>query len=150
MTLGPFPAADAITRLRAQVTSLRDVSGAADLRAAVENPAAAVPAAYVVIGEKARPPRGATGGELIQHVEALVQVVLMTRNYARAGSGAAAREEMDQLIAATREALINWSPGAAYQPLSMQASRDEIYRGGLLVTTQVFASEYRIRAQEQS
>jgi hypothetical protein len=148
VTLGPFPTAPVIARLVALVPALKAVSHAADLQAAIDGAATAsiAPAAYVVIGERGERPAGASGGVLIQQVAVAVQVVSIVRNFARAATGADARAEMDALLAAERAALINWSPGAEFKAIWFQAGRDEIYKGGALITTHIYASGYRIQA----
>lgn len=141
--LGPFPTAEVMHRLKG-VPALRLVGGAADLATARSQKPKAVPAAFVVTSETARPPAGATSGQLIQQVEAAISVVLFVRNVAHQDSGAAARAEMDALIAAVRTALLNWTPDAAFEPVSLRASRDEAYELGELVVQEIYRTTYRL------
>ncbi len=146
---GPFPLAAAITRLRAQVPALRLVGTAADLRTATEGKPRAAPAAFVLKEERSERPSGGSNGVLVQMCTVTVHVVLLVRNYSQADTGAGARAEMDDLIAATRAALLKWSPDAArfFHGLSHVASRDENYDGGWLVAQEVFQTRYPIEVR---
>lgn len=144
---GPFPAADVEQRLRDQVPALRLVGNAADLQTALKAQPNAVPAAFVLRSERGDKPGGYSGGTLVQNVNVAVQVVLWVRNYAQAGTGSGARGEMDTLQQAVRAALINWTPVAAFDVLSLEAERDEAYDGGSLVAQSIFRSNYRLQAE---
>jgi len=146
-SVGPFPLAPVLKRLREQVPALRLVGTAADLRTALDQQPAATPAAYVVRQERARRTAGASGGVLIQEMGVDVIVVLYVRNQAAAATGEAAAAEMDALIAAVRAALLNWAPTPAFDPLSQNASRDESYRGGLLCVQELLSSRYRLEVR---
>jgi len=140
---GPFPAAAVLARLRS-VPALRLVGGAADLATARNQQPKTVPAALVVTSEAARLPAGASGGQLIQQVEVTLNVVLFVRNVAQQDSGAAARAEMDALVATVRGALLNWTPAAAFEPIHLRASRDEAYELGQLVVQELYRTTYRL------
>jgi hypothetical protein len=146
-SVGPFPLAPVLARLRVLVPALRFVGSAADLRTALEQQPAATPAAYVVRQERAKRSAGASGGVLIQEMGVDVIVVLYVRNQASAATGEGAAAEMDALIAAVRNALLNWRPDAGFDPLSQNASRDEMYRGGLLCAQELLSSRYRIEVR---
>lgn len=145
--LGPFPLAPVIARLKAQVPALRFVGNAADLRTALEQQPAAVPAAFVVRQERAKPAAGASGGVLIQEMGVDVIVVLYVRNLATAATGEAAVAEMDVLANQVRTALLNWRADAGVDPLTQNASRDEGYKAGLLITQELYRSRYRIEVR---
>lgn len=142
--VGPFPIAEVLERLKG-VPKLRVVGGAADLAAARGAQPRTVPAAFVVASESAREPQGATSGQLIQQVEVSINVVLFVRNVAQQDTGASARAEMDALIADVRNALVGWEPGAAFQPLSLRAARDEAYELGQLVVQEIYRTFYRLQ-----
>lgn len=146
---GPFPVADAITRLQTQVGKLRHVGSAADLATALSEKPRTAPVAYVVKEERSDPATGASNGVLVQMCTATVQVVLFVRNYAQAGPGAGARAEMDTLIASVRAALLKWSPDNTrfFHGLTHVASRDEQYDGGWLVVQEVFQTRYPIEVR---
>lgn len=144
--IGPFPIAPVIERL-ALVDQLRHVGTCADLKTALSQSPRAVPAAYVVRQERARPSAGASGGVLIQQMDVDLIVVLYVRNKAAADSGAAAAAEMDALIAAVRGQLLNWRATAGVEPLTQNASRDDSYKGGELLAQELFRTTYRIEVR---
>lgn len=146
MSVGPYPVAPVVTRLRA-ITQLRHVGIAADLATALDQQPPAVPAAYVVRQERAKPSAGASGGVLIQEMGVDLIVVLFVRNLADQAAGAGAAQEMDTLIPLVRTQLLNWQPDAAFDGLSQNASRDEGYRAGLAITQELFRSRYRIEVR---
>lgn len=143
---GPFPLAPVLTQLRT-VSALRYVGNAADLRSALDQQPAAVPAAFVVRQERARPSAGASGGVLVQQMDVDVIVVLYVRNVAGSASGEGAAVEMDTLAADVRTKLLNWRPAEGVEPLSMNASRDEGYRAGTLIAQELYRSRYRIEVR---
>lgn len=143
---GPFPLAPVLTQLRT-VSALRYVGNAADLRSALDQQPAAVPAAFVVRQERARPSAGASGGVLVQQMDVDVIVVLYVRNVAGSASGEGAAAEMDTLAADVRTKLLNWRPAEGVEPLSMNASRDEGYRAGTLIAQELYRSRYRIEVR---
>lgn len=143
MSLGPISTASAIALLQ-ELSELKLVGTASDLQTALAQKPRAAPAAYVLVQEKGRPPIGLSGC-MCQDIDVALQVVLFVRNAAKAESGSGAREVLDQVIAAVREALVGWQPLAKADPLWLQASRDEMLAGDWLVGQQVFASRYQIR-----
>lgn len=143
--IGPYPLADVITRLSDPGSPLRHVGNAADLQTALTQQPRALPAAFVVRQERAEPSRGASGGVLVQRMAVDVIVVLYVRNVAQSESGAAALSDMTALATYVRSKLLNWaSDPAVFEPLAMNASRDQAYAGGLLVSQELFRSAYRI------
>ncbi len=146
--VGPYPASDAIKRLRT-VPMLRLVGNCADLETALKQTPRALPAAYVVVREQGSDPKGASGGVLIQQVTVSLCVVLYVNNYAAQDSGAGAREDMDALLGLVRLALLNKRPVNAptVHPLSFHALRDEMYSAGNLVAQEIYRSQYRIEVR---
>lgn len=146
-SVGPFPLAPVLVRLREQVPALRLISSAADLRTAIDQQPNATPAAYVVRQERAKRSAGASGGVLIQEMGVDLAVVLYVRNHAGASNGEGAAAEMDAVISDVRRALLNWRPAEGFDPLSQNSSRDEYYRAGLLCTQELLSSRYRIEVR---
>ena len=147
--VGPFPLAATVARLKDQVSALRLIGTAADLRSAIEDKPRAVPAAFVLKEERSGPPSGSSNGVLVQMCQATVQVVLFVRNASGERRGEGAREEMDALIASVRAALLKWSPDNSrfFHGLSHLASRDESYSGGWLVAQEIFQTRYPIEVR---
>ena len=145
MSVGPFPVAVAVDRLKAQVPKLRFVCNSADLRSALKTAPNAVPAAYVLVEEKGDKPNVATGGVVVQMVHVAVQVVLFVKNYAQEAVGSAARRDMDALLADVRTALVGWRPTDKFVALSFQAAHDESYDAGQLIAQEIYRSQYRIQ-----
>jgi hypothetical protein len=143
--VGPFPVADAMERLRAQVPDLKFISGAADLATAIAQQPPAVPAAYVLSEDTSREAHGYTDDTLAQDSRAVVQVVLFVRNYSRENTGAAAERDMTALATKVRLALLNWSPVPG-EILSLQslAGRNESFKGANLCRQEIFRSGYTI------
>lgn len=140
---GPYPTALVETRLRESVSALRLIGNSADLEEALKTPPTAVPAAFVLRSERGDTPNDYTN-EFNQNVRVAVQVVLWVRNFSgTAGSGA--RTEMDALQKSVRTALLNWSAGTEFEPLNLDAERDESFRGGELVCQTIFRSSYRLQ-----
>lgn len=146
--VGPFPVAAAIARLLAAAPVLKLVDTAADLRTALDQRPNRSPAAFVLSAER--------GGQLkysgptsVQNVEVDLQLVLFVSSAKREGTGAGARELMDQVLRETREALFGWAPSGAFEALTFRASRDELYGGGWLIAQQVFRTGYRMSHQVQ-
>lgn len=144
--IGPFPVAPVVDRLD-ELSELRHVGTCADLKAALTQTPRAVPAAYVVRQERARPSAGASGNVLVQQVDVDLIVVLYVRNRAAADTGAAAAGEMDGLIALVRAQLLNWRAAEGVDPLTLNASRDDSYQGGELLAQELFRSHYRIEVR---
>ncbi|MEP7043334.1 MAG: hypothetical protein ABI843_09735 [Dokdonella sp.] len=142
---GPFPFADVILRLRNAVPALRFVGNAADLEAALEQPPATMPAAYVVGVESGKEPKGASGGVQIQEIRAFVTVVVMVRNFAGNTQDGGARQEMDALVASIDGSLKNWKVAIGFVPLWMSTGRDEKLKGGVLAHQRVYVSSYGSR-----
>lgn len=144
MTLGPLPLVPIIERLRAEVPSIRILGTAADLRTALAQKPAQTPAIFALVQERGRPQKGYTG-QFVQDVDATLQLVQFTRNFAQQPSGAAVRDDMDAFSTDVRSAVIGWTPGGAYRAFELQGSKDEDYAGGLLCRQQVFRTTYRIQ-----
>jgi hypothetical protein len=145
--IGPYPLAPVVERLKAGGSPLKIVGNAADLSTAVQQQPRATPAAYVVRQERAQPSRGASGGVLVQQMGVDVIVVLYVRNQAAADTGAAALAEMTALAGFVRERLLNWRAHDDTEPLTANASRDEGFNAGLLVSQELFRSAYRIEVR---
>lgn len=145
--LGPYPLAPVVERLRGAGSPLKLVGNAADLATALKQQPRATPAAYVVRQERAQTARGASGGVLVQQMGVDVIVVLYVRNNAAADSGAAALEEMTTVAAYVRGQLLNWRANPDTEPLVANASRDEGYHAGLLVSQELLRSSYRIEVR---
>lgn len=144
--VGPFPTDPVVTRL-VEIPLLRHVGNVADLQTALSQKPRALPAAYVCRQERAQPAKGASGGVLIQQMGVDVIVVLYVQNHAAAATGAAALAQMTQLVAAVRGKLLNWRAAPEVEPLRMNASRDESYDAGLLVSQELYRSDYRIEVR---
>lgn len=144
--IGPYPTDPVVTRLAA-LSALRHVGNVADLQTALAQKPRAMPAAYVCRQERALPSRGASGGVLVQQMQVDVIVVLYVQNHAGAATGAAALAQMTALIADVRSQLLNWRAAADVEPLTMNASRDESYDAGLLVSQELYRSGYRIEVR---
>lgn len=151
MSTGPFPVPPVIERLASQVNAAKSVGTAADLETALETPPNASPALYVLIEErggtaKTAPGRaGPSDGPYVQIVDVVIKLVLLVRSARGERLGTGARELADQVIGQARQALLGWSPEAAFEPITFRAGRDDSYRGGWLAAQQIFHSRYHLR-----
>ncbi|MCC7413318.1 MAG: hypothetical protein IT495_17010 [Gammaproteobacteria bacterium] len=132
-----------IARLRTEVSALRDVTGAADLRAAGIT-LKRWPAAWVVLtGEQAQANQLATA--VSQRVVATVGVVLGARDVSDA-TGTAAREALEPVRGAVRAALLGWAPDAEYEPCVLRGGRLLAFGDAVLWWLDEFDTAYYARA----
>ena len=109
MNFEPFDTSLVIERLKAQVTDLRQVGGAADYAAVQELRGFAVPSAFVIFaGESGNAGPGPRGAR-VQPAVTRFGVALAVRNY-RPGAGDQLGDELRKFIGLTRSALIGWVP----------------------------------------
>lgn len=144
MTVGPFPVAAVIARLRAKVSALKVVDGAAGLLAAEKQQPAGSPAAFVIANEKAGQVKGYSGNLLAQEVEATIVVVLYVKHAGGAASGAQAQQQLDALRAASRDALVNWKPMQTGSALRFVAADGESYQPGSQQGQDAYACRYTL------
>jgi len=146
MTVGPFPLANVIARLRARVPLAAAIGTAADLDTALDVPPTANPALYVLAEEHGGPGKY-SGQATIQNVDVILKVVRLVRSASREKHGRGAREKADAIAAEIRAALIGWTPGAAFEAITFQSGRDDRYRGGWLAGQELFRTSYRIHTE---
>lgn len=144
--LGPFPVSEVITRLQEQAgQSLHQVGGAADLVTALAQEPRVDCAAFVTIAERGREIQ-TSGNAARANVDVTIRVVLFVRHAGSAADGFGARAEMDNsVLPAVRGALFGWSPSDAFDSLQFQASRDESYKAGWLVTQEIYTTNYAMQ-----
>lgn len=141
--VGPFPASGVIERL-ANVSQLKFIGTATDLRAALESQPKVTPAVYVSIQEQFGVPKGFSGGVMVQECTVAIQLVIFASSYANAGVDAQKHVD-DVLRPAIRGALLAWSPSPGFTTLSLQASRNERYTPPHLVAQEIYRSGYRVQ-----
>ena len=108
MNFEPFDTSLVIERLKAQVTDLRQVGGAADYAAVQELRGFAVPSAFVIFAGEAGSANGPRGAR-VQPAQTRFGLALAVRNF-RPGAGEQLSNELRQIIGKTRSALIGWVP----------------------------------------
>lgn len=138
--VGPFPISLIIERL-ASLPELRLVAGAAGLKAALESPPRAMPAAYVLSEESGREPGDYTG-TAAQPMTVVIQVVLWLRHVGDA-EGARASAERETVERAVRSHLRAWSPPSPFEPLWVSNSGSDQYLAGQLTRQVLFRTHYR-------
>jgi len=146
MTVGPFPLAVVIDRLRAKVPLAKSIGTAADLHTALDVPPNTSPALYVLAEERGGPGKY-SGPATIQNVDVLLKVVRLVRSASGEKHGRGAREKADQIAAQIRTALIGWTPDAAFEAITFNAGRDDSYHGGWLAGQELFRTSYRIQTE---
>lgn len=111
-----------IARLKDQVATLREVGGAADFEAAVDNGPRQLPAAFVIdlSMTPAANPDG-TGG-ISQHTTFRFAVVLVLQNV-RDPRGEAAQADMIIMRKSVMGALHGWSPFQDFDPIEIGPGR---------------------------
>lgn len=143
---GPYPVADVIAHLRAQVPALKLISGAGDLGTAIASQPSAVPAAYVLT-EETGSRLNDYSSRLRQHLSVAVKVVLWVRHSGTAATGARAVAAMTALEADVRAALLGYVPsGISCTPLAVTRSGNDQYHGNHLVHQVLFESDYVIES----
>lgn len=135
-----------IARLRAEVSGLRTVLGAADI-AELEEAAVPTPAAFVIYdGDEIPEGEGARAGAgTAQRVTQRWYVVVAVRNARDALGGSAARAEAGPLISQAIAALAGWQPTADHRPLRRAGAVPPGFSKGfgyfpILFTTEVVTS----------
>jgi len=146
MTVGPFPLAGVIARLRAKVPLAKSIGTAADLHTALETPPNAQPALYVLAEERGSPAKY-SGQATIQNVDVILKIVRLVRSASGQKHGRGARELADQIAGEIRAALIGWTPGDAFEAITFQSGRDDSYRSGWLAGQELFRTSYRIHTE---
>lgn len=117
MSNGPFDVGSIAGRLKAEVPMLRAVGRAADFAAVRSLADFPAPCAYVILAAEktmSQPTGHAPRGQQIavrQLVQVTFGVVLAVRNY-REQQGSQAADELSEVIAATRRALMGFVPDA--------------------------------------
>lgn len=126
MTVGPYNVQRVIERLKAEVTGLRKVGGAAEL-AAVANDPVRPPCAFVMLSnEIAQPHVGASSGVLQQRVTCTIGVLTGIQVYGDS-TGGKKPEELTTILAAQRQALINWNPTGDSSNTMLELADGRVY-----------------------
>lgn len=128
------------------ITAFKFVGTATDLQAALDAQPPVTPAVYVVVQEQFAPPKGFSGGTMVQEATVAVQLVIFAANYAAKGA-AAAKSLDEELRPAIRAALLAWSPSSSFNRLALQASRNEKFKPPNLVAQEIYRSGYRVQVQ---
>ena len=108
MNFEPFDTNLVIERLKAQVTDLRQVGGAADYAAVQELRGFATPSAYVIFAGESGGGIGPRGAR-VQPAVTRFGLALAVTNY-RPGAGGQLGDELRKVLGLTRSALIGWVP----------------------------------------
>lgn len=101
----PFSPALIIERLKAQVTGVKAIGTAANYAAVKGLRDFPVPSIFVLRPRESGDPHSAGR----QRANVVIGIAIVGRNY-RDGAGAAATDDLDQLISKVRDALIGWKP----------------------------------------
>lgn len=109
MTTGPFNVKAVIDRVKAEVTGLRKVGGAAEI-ATITADSTRPPVAFVLLTSELGGPRaGASNGAYSQRLTATVSVLMGVQAYGDA-TGGKNPGELQAKVQALRTALLNWQP----------------------------------------
>lgn len=111
-----LPLATLTDRISAQVAGFVGVTGLAELIAA-KGIAQRRPACYVAPGQETASPDTMIG-RASQRVVETFSLWIAVANGASA-TGARAQEQLGELAAATRAALVGWQPGDSYTPIEL-------------------------------
>lgn len=148
MNVGPFDIQCVIDRLVETPELFRGVEGAAEYEAAELQGATSTPWAFVLVaGDQAKPHSGASSGLLVQSAQALVGVVIATRNYRRADLGKAAGADATSLVRRTRCRLLGWVPPGARDPIDLHSGRLMKQGGGFMWWQDVYRVNFRIEVR---
>lgn len=143
MSLGPFDVLPVIALIRNAVstTLLREVAGAAEAAAAVEN-AKALPGAYVMLGSERPAPKSGASGRVVQQVTTTFGVLIGLRDYRAGARGEKAIDPLTDVIVAVRGAVVGYAPDVYHTACEMAGSRLQSYRTGALWWLETFRTHY--------
>jgi hypothetical protein len=150
MSAAPFDVSSIVARLRSCVPKLIDVGMAADYAAVQSLQDFRPPCAYVILASEqgALQPQGhAPRGQQVrgrQIVQVTFGVVLAVRNY-REQKGAQVNDELREMLAATREALMGFVPDAE-GARAIQFVRGDLmdYNAGTAIWADVYQTQHSI------
>lgn len=142
--LGPFDIAPVVARLKAQVTALRAVQGAAEFAAAVKaTTAPPTPSAYVLLARENGPAAQPASEIAIQRHDVRFGVVLAVRNYQLAQLGTAQADSLTALINSTRTTLVGWKPtGFTGQRIEWNSGSVLSYDAATVWWQEIFTTRY--------
>ena len=132
-----------ITRLDTQVTALKKVGGAAEVEAALKALSAA-PAAFV-IEQTDEAGENNLAGDVHQRVDVDLLVLLAVPN-AKDSRGEAGQTDLETLRAATRTALLGWSPTSDIEPLTYKGGQLFRFDPGLIWWLDAWRTAHYIRS----
>lgn len=134
-----------VERLKASVPALREIGGSATLDAAVKANRFAQPAAYVL-------PRKESGAEneigpngYSQLVKTSFSVVLVVKNVGDA-RGKKAHGDLQEVRGAVQQALINWKPEWAANPVEFDSGVLAEMDAGVIWWEDVYRTEFYLEA----
>lgn len=147
MASAPFDIDLVIARLRDQVPVLAEVAGAAELAGIASLRSFRTPSAYVVLVQETPEPRrpGAPGGASRQMAKVRFGVTTAVRNYAD-NKGKAAADDLRQVLAAQRDALIGWVPPGLAGARDCQLIQGQAmeYDANILLWTEIYETQHAL------
>lgn len=132
-----------VTRVTTQVSALKRVAESMDMPSAQDDIKSIGPAAYVLPLQDPVGPNALTNA-VAQLVTSRFGVMLAVRNL-RDTRGAAARGELTALRSSVADALLNWSPGAAYSPCEYAGGALALLDDGVLWWMDQYRTTFEIR-----
>ena len=120
------------------------VEGTAELASRGTGAPAALPAAYVFVGEEGSAENERLNG-VLQRTEVDLKVVIITGNVSDASGGAAAAD-LEALKAAVRTALLGWQPTGADDIITSVGGELVRARDGLVWWEMTFATAFYLEA----
>jgi hypothetical protein len=133
-----------VTRLRDTVPALKLVGGAADFQNAAESKPKVTPAAFVIPLEE-MPSPNSMGNVVIQRVAARIGVVWVVRNVSDT-KGVQAKDDLDVLRKAGKDALLGWSPSGGFAPFERGPSALLAFRDGHMWWQDIYQTSFYDRS----
>lgn len=130
-----------ISRLKAEVSTLKTVEGAAGFQKASESNPTATPAAFVFLVNESADDLECIDEPIVQHVSVTLSVVLVVRHVGDS-RGAAAGIDMETLRQAVLQALYGYRANAAQEPLARHQSTLIAFRDGHMWWQETFVTGY--------
>ncbi|AUG53937.1 phage tail terminator protein [Thalassospira marina] len=131
-------------RLKAEIPELREVRGALDL-AAIRGSLVRFPAAFVFLAADSATPNTRAVGAFVQNVTADVAVVLCVKG-ANDPTGEKTSDELEDLQAQVRTALIGWEPGNGFEPLGLRQGKMLGFKEGVAFWQDTYQARDEFRA----
>ena len=131
-------------RLKAEIPELRAVRGTVDF-AAIGRNLITFPAAFVFLAADGATPNTRAVGAFVQNITADVAVVLCVKG-ANDPTGEKTSDELEDLRAKIRTALIGWEPESGFEPVGLRQGKLLGFKDGVAFWQDTYQARDEFRA----